>query len=191
MLEIESTFFKDVLIFKNQSYEDSRGSFKESFRADLIEKAIGVKILFCQENIAKSRKGVIRGMHYQMPPHSQSKLVSVVKGKVLDVIIDIRKGSPTFGKHLSVELSEANQKYIFIPRGYAHGYITLSEESIFHYKVDDYYNKGSEGSIAFDDPKLGIDWILPKPKWILSDKDKNHPSLKDAILFDFKTNLYD
>jgi dTDP-4-dehydrorhamnose 3,5-epimerase len=190
-MKIESTEFKDVIIFNNQNYHDSRGTFKESFRLDKVELEIKRKICFCQDNIAKSKKGVIRGLHYQMSPNSQSKLVSVIKGKVLDIILDIREGSPTFGKHISVELSETNNKCVFIPRGYAHGYITLSENSIFHYKVDSYYDKGSEGSVAFDDPKLEIDWILPKSKWIVSEKDKNHSLLEDAILFDYNTNLYD
>ena len=190
-MKIESTEFKEVIIFNNQNYDDLRGSFKESFRLDKIELAIKRKIYFCQDNLAQSKKGVIRGLHYQMLPHSQSKLVSVIKGKVLDVIIDIRKGSPTFGKHISVELTDTNHKYIFIPRGFAHGYITLSESSIFHYKVDNYYDKASEGSIFFDDPKLEIDWILPRFEWIVSEKDMNHPSLEDALLFDYKNDLYD
>ena len=190
-MKIESTEFKDVIIFNSQSYHDSRGAFKESFRLDKIELEIKRKICFCQDNIAKSKRGVVRGLHFQMPPNSQSKLVSVIKGNILDIILDIREGSPTFGKHISVELSEANQKYIFIPRGYAHGYITLSEESIFHYKVDNYYDKASEGSIAFDDPKLKIDWILPSLELIVSEKDKNHPALEDALLFDYKDDLYD
>tara|TARA_B100001173_G_C15972343_1_gene540605 strand:+ start:233 stop:805 length:573 start_codon:yes stop_codon:yes gene_type:complete len=190
-MKINIEELKEVLIFKNHSYIDSRGSFEESFRRDKINQAVNREICFCQDNLVRSKKGVIRGLHYQIPEHSQSKLVSVIMGKVLDVIVDIRKGSPTFGKHISIELSDTNKKCVFIPRGFAHGYVTLSENSIFHYKVDSYYDKASEGSIAFNDPKLGIDWVLPKSKWIVSDKDKNHPSLKDAILFDFKTNLYD
>jgi dTDP-4-dehydrorhamnose 3,5-epimerase len=190
-MKIERTDFKDVLLITPKSYQDKRGDFRESFRLDKINQALNREICFCQDNLARSKKGVIRGLHYQMPEHSQSKLVSVIKGKVLDVIVDVRKGSPTFGKHISIELSETNNKCVFIPRGFAHGYITLSENSIFHYKVDSYYDKGSEGSIAFDDPKLEIDWILPQSKWIVSEKDKNHPLLEDAILFDYNTNLYD
>ncbi len=188
---MEATNFDDVIFFKNQSFKDLRGSFKESFRLDKIENVLNRKIYFCQDNIAESKKGVLRGLHYQLQPYAQSKLVSVIKGKVLDIIVDIRKGSPTFGKHMSIELSDENQKQVFIPRGYAHGYITLSEESIFHYKVDNYYNKSSEANIAFDDPKLQINWIIPKSELIVSEKDTNHPLLKDAILFDFKANLYD
>lgn len=190
-MKIETTEFKEVLLITPKSYQDKRGDFRESFRLDKINQALNREICFCQDNLARSKKGVIRGLHYQMPEHSQSKLVSVIKGKVLDVIVDVRKGSPTFGKHISIELSETNNKCVFIPRGFAHGYITLSESSIFHYKVDSYYDKVSEGSIAFDDPKLEIDWILPQSKWIISEKDKNHPLLEDAILFDYNTNLYD
>ena len=190
-MKIETTEFKDVLLITPKSYQDKRGDFRESFRLDKINQALNREICFCQDNLARSKKGVIRGLHYQMPEHSQSKLVSVINGKVLDVIVDVRKGSPTFGKHISIELSETNNKCVFIPRGFAHGYITLSENSIFHYKVDSYYDKGSEGRVAFDDPKLEIDWILPKSKWIVSEKDKNHSLLEDAILFDYNTNLYD
>jgi dTDP-4-dehydrorhamnose 3,5-epimerase len=190
-VKIESTLFEDVLIFKNQSYKDSRGSFEESFRLDKINQAINREICFCQDNLARSKKGVIRGLHYQMLEHSQSKLVSVIKGKVLDVIVDIRKGSPTFGKHISIELCDTKKKCVFIPRGFAHGYITLSENSIFHYKVDNYYNAHSEAGIAYNDPNLGINWRLSKSELLVSEKDKNHPLLKDAILFDFNTNLYE
>ena len=178
-MKIESTEFKEVIIFNNQNYGDLRGSFKESFRLDEIELAINRKICFCQDNIAQSKKGVIRGLHYQMLPHSQSKLVSVIKGKVLDVIIDIRKGSPTFGKHISIELTETNHKFIFIPRGFAHGYITLSESSIFHYKVDNYYKPECEKGIAFDDYELGIDWRISMNSLKLSEKDKNYPTLSE------------
>ncbi len=190
-MKIESTEFKEVIIFNNQNYDDLRGSFKESFRLDKIELAINRKICFCQDNLANSKKGVIRGLHYQLEPFSQSKLVSVIKGSVLDVIVDIRKGSPTFGKHISHKLNDINHQHLFIPRGFAHGYITLSDESIFHYKVDNFYNKTSEASIAFDDPKLRINWKLPKSEFIISEKDKNHPVLDKAILFDYNFNLYD
>ena len=191
MMKIELTKLNDVIIFRSEPHEDIRGSFKESFHLDKIEQAVKRKIYFCQDNLVESKKGVIRGLHYQMSPFSQSKLVSVIKGRVLDVIVDIRKGSPTFGKYIKTELSENNQKYIFIPRGFAHGYITLSQNSIFHYKVDNYYEKKSERSIAFDDPKLGIDWILPQSDWIVSKKDNNHLSLDEAPIFDFNFNLYD
>ena len=190
-MKIERTDFKDVLLITPKSYQDKRGDFRESFRLDKLEEFIERKIVFCQDNIANSKKGVIRGLHYQLEPYSQSKLVSVIKGEVLDVVVDIRKGSPTFGKHISFVLNENNQQHLFIPRGYAHGYITLSNESIFHYKVDNYYNKNSEGSIAYDDPKLKINWKLPKSEFIVSKKDQNHSGLEKVKLFDCNSNLYD
>jgi len=188
---IETTEFKDVLKITTQSFKDDRGSVRENFRLDKLENFIERKIFFCQDNLAHSKKGVIRGLHYQLDPYSQSKLVSVIKGEVLDVIVDIREGSPTFGKHISFKLNEHNQQHLFIPRGYAHGYITLSDESIFHYKVDNYYNKTSEGSIAFDDLKLKINWRVPKSEWVISEKDQNNPILDKALLFDYNFNLYD
>ena len=190
-MKIETTEFKDVLLITPKSYQDERGDFRESFRLDKLEEFIERKIVFCQDNIANSKKGVIRGLHFQLEPHSQSKLVSVIKGEVLDVVVDIRKGSPTFGKHISFVLNENNQQHLFIPRGYAHGYITLSEESIFYYKVDNYFSKASEGSIAYDDPKLNINWKLPKSEFIVSGKDQNHNSLDQVKVFDFNYNQYD
>ena len=190
-MNIKTTPFKGVFILKPVLHIDERGSFMESFNAIQFEKATGLKINFSQDNETHSKKGVLRGLHYQLPPFSQSKLVRVIEGKVLDIIVDVRKGSPTFGQHYSCELSAENQLQIFIPRGFAHGYITLSESSIFSYKVDNYYNKESEASIAYDDPKLGIDWILDPKFFLISEKDKLHPNLDQAQCFDFKTLLYD
>ena len=184
------TLFKEVLLLKSKIYKDQRGSFSENYHLLELLKAVGRKIDFCQDNLTHSKKGVLRGLHYQLYPHSQTKLVSVIQGAVLDVIVDIRKGSPTFGKYFTQELSEQNHLKLFIPRGFAHGYITLSETSIFHYKVDNYYHPQSEGSIAPNDIELGIDWMLPESEWIQSEKDKKHPQLKDAPLFDYKQNLY-
>ena len=181
-----STLFKEVFLIKSKIYKDERGSFSEQYQRFNFNKAIWDKIDFCQNNLAHSKKGVLRGLHYQLYPNAQSKLVSVIQGTVLDVVVDIRKGSPTFGKHFTQELSDQNNLQLFIPRGFAHGYITLSETSIFHYKVDNYYHPQSEGSIAQNDPELGIDWILPQTEWIQSDKDQKHPQLKDALLFDHK-----
>ena len=190
-MQVISTLFKEVLVLKPKIHKDTvRGSFSEQYQRLDFNKAIGREIDFCQDNLTHSKKGVLRGLHYQLYPHTQSKLVSVIQGTVLDVIVDIRKGSPTFGKHFAEELSDQNNLHLFIPRGFAHGYITLSETSIFHYKVDNYYKIQSEGSIAANDSELGIDWILPEKEWIQSDKDKKHPSLKDAILFDYKKKLY-
>ena len=189
-MKIEKTDLKDVLLITPKSFEDKRGSFRENFRLDKLENFIDRKIVFCQDNLANSKKGVIRGLHYQLEPYSQSKLVSVIKGEVLDVVVDIRKGSPTFGKHISFVLNENNQQHLFIPRGYAHGYITLSDESIFYYKVDNYFNKLSEGSIAYDDPKLEINWKLPKSEFIVSEKDQNHLAIDKIKLFNYNSNLY-
>ena len=190
-MNVKTTPFKEVFILKPKVHKDDRGFFVESFNERETEKSTGLKINFCQDNQTFSKKGVIRGLHYQLPPFSQSKLVRVIEGKVLDVIVDIRKGSPTFGQHYSCELSAENQLQIFIPRGFAHGYITLSESSIFSYKVDNYYNKESEGSIAFDDPKLDIDWLLDPFTFLISEKDKLHPNLDQAQCFDFNNPLYD
>ena len=189
-MQLISNFFKEVLLLKPKSNIDKRGSFSELYhRSDFI-RANGGRVDFCQDNLTHSKKGVLRGLHYQLNPNAQSKLVSVIQGTVQDVVVDVRKGSPTFGKHFTQELSDQNNFQIFIPRGFAHGYLTLSETSILHYKVDNIYSSESEGSIAPNDPELGIDWIFPETEWIQSDKDRKNPELKDAILFDYKKNLY-
>ena len=184
------TLFKEVFLLKLELYRDARGSFKEAYKQKAFEQRIGRKIDFCQDNHTYSKKGVLRGLHYQLPPFSQSKLVSVLRGSVLDVVVDIRKGSPTFGRHFSQELSAENQLQLFVPRGFAHGYITLSEDSIFMYKVDNYYQPDREGSIAPEDIELGIDWKFPKSEWIRSEKDQKHPSLSEANLFNYNQDLY-
>tara|TARA_B100000768_G_scaffold168816_1_gene173954 strand:- start:16 stop:588 length:573 start_codon:yes stop_codon:yes gene_type:complete len=189
-MNIKTTPFKEVFILKPNVHLDERGSFMESFNEREAEKALGRKIAFCQDNLTYSKKGVLRGLHYQLPPFSQTKLVSVIQGSVLDVVVDIRKKSPTFGQYFSFELSAENQLQLFIPRGFAHGFITLSETSIFIYKVDQYYNFASEGSITPDDPALGIDWQISPSEWIQSEKDKKHPTLAEASFFDYNTDLY-
>ena len=189
-MKVSPTTFKEVLLFKTDRHMDIRGTFTVSYNNDDFAAIVGRQINFCQDNITRSHKGVLRGLHYQLPPNSQSKLVSVLEGHVIDIVVDMREGSPTFGKHFAQELSDINNLQIFIPRGFAHGYITLSKTSIFHYKVDNYYNPLSEANIAPNDPELGIDWVLPETEWIRSDKDKKHPKLKDAFLFDYKQNLY-
>ncbi|MDD2576566.1 MAG: dTDP-4-dehydrorhamnose 3,5-epimerase, partial [Bacteroidales bacterium] len=153
----------------------------ESFREDFIYENV-CKNKFVQDNESSSKYGVIRGLHFQKPPHAQSKLVRVVKGKVLDVAVDIRKDSPTYGKHVAVELSEENKLQFFLPRGMAHGYAVLSEEAIFQYKCDNYYAPQSEGSIIWNDPTLNIDWGIPLNKVVVSEKDKYHPTFKDFQL---------
>ena len=188
-MNIKTTPLKEVFILKPNVHLDERGSFMESFNEREVEKVLGRKIAFCQDNQTFSKKGVLRGLHCQLPPFSQTKLVRVVQGKVLDVVVDIRRGSPTFGHHFSCELSAENQLQLFIPRGFAHGFITLSKTSIFMYKVDQFYNFDSEGSITPNDPALGIDWQLPQSEWIQSEKDKKHPKLAEALLFDYNTDL--
>ena len=188
---IKPTAFPEVLLIQPHKFEDNRGWFMESYRKDILEKAVGHALNFCQDNQAQSSYGVIRGLHYQIPPHAQSKLVSVLQGKVLDVVVDIRRGSPQFGKHLAVELSSQNQKQLFIPRGFAHGYACLSKTTLLAYKVDDYYKKASEASIAFNDPKLAIDWQIPQEFQKLSPKDLQHSILEAAKFFDYNTPCYD
>ena len=189
-MNIKTTPFKEVFILKPNVHLDERGAFMESFNKREVENLLGRKIAFCQDNQTVSKKGVLRGLHYQLPPFSQTKLVRVIQGKVLDVVVDIRKGSPTFGQHFSCELSAENQVQIYIPRGFAHGFITLSETSIFMYKVDQFYKVESEGSITPNDPALGIDWQIPESEWLQSEKDKNHPTLAEATLFEYNEDLY-
>ncbi|MEG0518888.1 MAG: dTDP-4-dehydrorhamnose 3,5-epimerase [Bacteroidales bacterium] len=190
-MEVIKTNLEGVVILEPRVFGDERGYFFESFsEREFTEKVCNTR--FVQDNESKSRYGVLRGLHYQLPPYAQSKLVRVVKGAVLDVAVDIRKGSPTFGKHVAVELSEENKKQLFISRGFAHGFVVLTEEVIFQYKCDNFYAPQQEGSIAWDDPALGIDWRVSPDKILLSEKDKCHPQLKDAIIpFDINTNYYE
>ena len=190
-MDILSADLEDVLVISPKRIEDKRGWFMEAFRLGALEEVIGRNLNFCQENQTMSKYGVLRGLHYQLPPYAQSKLVTVLSGKVLDVIVDVREGSPTFREHTSIILSDENRKMIFIPRGFAHGCICLSKKALFSYKVDNYYNKRSEGSIAYDDPNLNIDWGIDEKEIIVSDKDKNHPFSDDAKCFKYKDPLYD
>ena len=170
----------EVLVIEPLVHFDERGYFMESFRQDLLEKKLGYQVNFIQDNESKSnQRGVLRGLHYQIAPFSQSKLVRVVRGRVLDVALDIRKDSSTFGKHVSVELSEKNKKQVFIPKGFAHGFVVLSEEAIFCYKVDQYYSKKHERGLAFDDKEINIDWQIANKDLILSDADQDYPRLAD------------
>lgn len=179
------TEIEGVLIIEPKIFGDERGYFYESYNKERFAAETGLDIDFVQDNQSKSCYGVLRGLHFQKPPHAQSKLVRVVKGAVLDVAVDIRRGSPTFGKHVAVELTEENHRQFFIPRGFAHGFAVLSDEAIFQYKCDNLYAPYSEGSIIWNDPDLAIDWRVPADKVILSEKDKHHPRLKDAgWLFD-------
>jgi len=183
------TSLPEVIIIEPKVFGDERGYFMETFRQDLFEKNVR-KVNFIQDNESKSKRGVLRGLHYQLPPFAQSKLVRVIKGSVIDVAVDIRKGSPTFGKYVAVELSEENKRQLFIPRGFAHGFLVTSDEAIFTYKVDNYYAPSYDRSIRFDDPDIGIDWNFPKDEILVSEKDKNAPLLKDAEIFEYK-NLYE
>ncbi|MDR9499912.1 MAG: dTDP-4-dehydrorhamnose 3,5-epimerase [Hydrogenovibrio sp.] len=162
-----------------KTFGDQRGYFSETFRLDLLESKLGHAIQFVQDNESFSQKGVLRGLHYQAPPFAQAKLVRVISGRVLDVAVDIRQGSPTFGMRACVELSSRNRKQLFIPRGFAHGFVVLSEQALFQYKVDNYYAPDHDRGIAWNDPDLGIDWKLAPEQLHLSDKDLRHPFLKD------------
>lgn len=182
-MKVIETKIKGVMILEPQVFGDSRGYFFESFSQRVFEESVG-KVMFVQDNESKSSYGVVRGLHYQLPPYTQAKLVRVVKGTVLDVAVDLRKRSATFGEHVAVELSEENKLQFFVPKGFAHGFAVLSEEAIFQYKCDNYYAPGHEGGIRFDDPVLGIDWRIPRESMILSDKDLIHESLEKAFVFD-------
>jgi len=181
----------DIRIIEPIIFSDDRGYFEETYRKDKLEEAIGYSIDFVQDNESKSTYGVLRGLHFQLPPFAQSKLVRVIKGKILDVAVDIRKGSPTFGKYVSVELSEENKRMVFIPRGFAHGFVVLSDEAIFSYKVENYYSKENDSGISYNDPALGIDWQLDTEVLKLSEKDQIQQLLSDAErLFEYSEDLY-
>jgi len=170
----------DVVLIEPTSNGDDRGYFAETFRQDLLEKAIGYKVDFVQDNESKSSKGVLRGLHYQLPPFTQAKLVRVIEGAVLDVAVDIRKSSQTFGQYVAVELTAQNKHQLFVPKGFAHGFLVLSDSATFAYKVDNYYAPDYDRGIAFDDIKLKIDWQLVMEELLISEKDKAHPSLANA-----------
>jgi dTDP-4-dehydrorhamnose 3,5-epimerase len=184
------TEIEDVLIIEPVVYGDERGYFVETFREDKLEAFLGYKIDFCQDNESKSSRGVLRGLHYQLAPAAQTKLVRVIRGRVLDVAIDIREGSPTFGKHVAVELSSENKRQLLVPRGFAHGFVVLEDDTVFAYKVDNYYSPENDRGIAFDDPDIGIDWQIETSLLKLSEKDTKQPSLKEADLFDYKVDYY-
>lgn len=177
-MNVIKTDIPDVVIIEPKVFGDHRGYFFESFsEKDFSANVREVK--FVQDNESKSCYGVLRGLHFQKPPHAQAKLVRVVKGRVLDVAVDLRRGSPDFGKHVAVELSEENRRQLFIPRGFAHGFAVLSEEAVFQYKCDGYYAPQSEGSVLWNDPQVGIEWGVPAEDILLSEKDRNAPLLKD------------
>lgn len=181
-MKITPTEIEGLLIIEPDVYKDARGYFFESFSERRFREATGIDIRFVQDNQAKSSYGVLRGLHFQRGEHAQSKLVRVSEGRVLDIAVDIRKGSPTFGRHLAVELSSDNFLQFFIPKGFAHGYAVLSDTVVFQYKTDAYYCPESEGAILWNDPGLAIDWQLPEPDIILSEKDRHNPLFRDALL---------
>lgn len=183
-MELISTTIPDVLLLRPRCFRDERGYFMESFNEETFRRVTGLSTRFVQDNEAYSRRGVVRGLHYQLAPHAQAKLVRVVSGRVLDVAVDIRKSSPTFGRYVAVELSAENGLQLYIPEGFAHGYAVLSDEAVFQYKCSDYYHPETEAGIAFDDPQLAIAWPIPQAEMTLSEKDRCHPSFAEAKLFE-------
>lgn len=175
-MNVIKTPIEGVIIIEPKIFGDERGYFFESWNETKYEE-IGINCQWIQDNESKSRFGVLRGLHYQAAPYTQAKLVRVISGSVLDVAVDIRKNSPTYGQHVAVELSGENKRQLFIPRGFAHGFAVLSEEVVFQYKCDNIYTPCAERGIAFDDPNLKIDWQVKPDKWILSPKDTKHPPL--------------
>ncbi len=191
MIEVKKTDIEGVLIIEPKVFGDARGYFLESFNAKEFAEKTGLNINFVQDNESMSSYGVMRGLHFQRPPYTQSKLVRCVKGAVLDVAVDIRKGSPTYGQHVAVELTEDNHRQFFVPRGFAHGFAVLSEIAVFQYKCDEFYHPEVDGGISIIDDSLGIDWRIPTDKALLSDKDTKHALLKDFDSpFDINVSLY-
>lgn len=188
------TNIPDVIIIEPKVHGDHRGYFVETFRADILEEFIGYKLNFTQDNESKSLRGVLRGLHYQLPPYAQTKLVRVIQGRVLDVAVDIRKNSPTFGQYSAVELSADNKRQLLVPRGFAHGFIVLEDDTIFAYKVDNYYFPQCDRGIAFDDKDLNINWQLSHEELKLSEKDTKQPklfSIEDSKeIFEFGVDYY-
>lgn len=182
-MEYRETEIKGVFIIEPKVFNDARGYFMEAWKQTEFDEHVG-KIVFIQDNESKSSYGVLRGLHYQKGACSQAKLVRVIKGKVVDVAVDLRRSSPTFGQHVAVELSEENKRQLFIPRGFAHGFVVLSPEAIFTYKVDNPYAPQADGGIRWDDPSLGIEWPIDPADVLTSEKDLRLPLLKDAELFD-------
>ncbi|MCR9013048.1 dTDP-4-dehydrorhamnose 3,5-epimerase [Gabonibacter chumensis] len=178
-MKVVKTDIEGVVIIEPRVFGDERGYFFESFSQREFERQVG-KVVFVQDNESRSVYGVLRGLHYQLPPYTQSKLVRAVSGMILDVVVDIRTGSPTYGKHLAIELSGENKRQLFIPKGFAHGFVVLSKEVVFQYKCDNFYAPEYEAGICYDDPDLRIDWRLPAEVMILSEKDKNRPYFKDV-----------
>jgi len=190
-MNFKRTEIEDIVIIEPKVHGDDRGYFVETFRQDKLEEFIGYKIDFCQDNESKSSYGVLRGLHYQLPPFAQTKLVRVVHGRILDIAVDIRKGSPTFGQHVSIELSDENKLQLLIPRGFAHGFVVLSDEAVFSYKVDNYYSQESDRGIAFNDKDINIYWQIEAEKLQLSKKDTMQPLFSETTdLFEYGVDYY-
>lgn len=190
-MQIMPQSITDVLLIEPKVHGDARGYFCETWRKDKLEVFLGHELNFCQDNESRSALGVLRGLHFQVAPFAQTKLVRVLEGEVLDVAVDIRAGSPTFGQHIAVRLSAENKKQLFVPRGFAHGFVVLSETALLAYKVDNYYAPECDRGIAFDDPALGIDWLLPPDQLQLSAKDQQQPLMAQLEQgFDYSVNYY-
>ena len=190
-MKLITTDIEGVYIIEPRLFEDERGYFFEAISERKFTELTGIAMRFVQDNESRSIRGVVRGLHFQLPPFAQSKLVRVVRGKILDVTVDIRRGSPTYGKHISVELSEHNHRMLFIPRGFAHGFSVLEGDAIVEYKCDNYYNPETEGAIRWDDPTLAIDWHIATNEAIVSAKDKANPLFEEcSTLFDYNCDYY-
>ena len=182
-MNVIKTAIEGVVVIEPQVFGDERGYFFESFNAECFLAETGIDVAFVQDNESRSKRGVLRGLHFQREPYAQAKLVRVVQGRVIDVAVDIRSGSPTFGKYVATELSGENHRQMFIPKGFAHGYVVLEDDTVFQYKCDEYYHPESEAGIAWNDPQIGIEWPLPEDEIILSDKDRKHATLKELCEF--------
>ncbi len=192
-MKFTRTHLQDVVVIEPKIHGDRRGYFVETFRQDKLNDFLGYDLDFVQDNESQSNKGVLRGLHYQLSPAVQTKLVRVIQGSVLDVAVDIRKGSPTFGKYVAIELNQQNKKQLLIPRGFAHGFVVLEDQTVFSYKVDNFYSPENDRGVAFDDLTLKIDWVINEDNLNLSAKDKLQPALyelADSDLFDFKVDYY-
>lgn len=182
-MNVIKTDIEGVVVIEPQVFGDERGYFFESFNAECFLAETGIDVAFVQDNESRSKRGVLRGLHFQREPYAQAKLVRVVQGRVIDVAVDIRPGSPTFGKYVATELSGENHRQMFIPKGFAHGYVVLEDDTVFQYKCDEYYHPESEAGIAWNDPQIGIEWPLSEDEIILSDKDRKHATLKELCEF--------
>ena len=187
-MAVIKTAIEGVLVIEPRVFSDERGYFFESYNEERFLSETGIAVRFVQDNESRSKRGVVRGFHFQRPPHAQAKLVRVVKGKVVDVAVDIRTGSPTYGKYVAVELSEHNHRQLFLPHGMAHGFMVLSDEAIFQYKCDEYYHPESEGAIIWNDPTIAMDWGVTEADIILSEKDRQNPTLAElGEIFEYGT----